>query len=56
MVRLEEMSREELIEVVKMKDELLNELKDEIGAYRMLVDELQTKLGIMEHNFSGNGD
>lgn len=56
MVKLEEMSREELIEVIRMKDELLKELKEEVAAYRTLVDELQLKLGMREHNFSGNGD
>lgn len=41
MVKLEEMSREDLIEVIRMKDELLKELKEEIAAYRALVEELQ---------------
>lgn len=55
MVRLDEMNREELIEVVKMKDELIRELKEEIDAYKTLVDELQIKLG-KSNNYTGNGD
>lgn len=56
MVKLEDMSKEELLEVIRMKDELIKELKDEVDAYRTLVDELQAKLGIRDQNFSGNGD
>ncbi|MDI9514175.1 MAG: hypothetical protein GX384_04920 [Clostridiaceae bacterium] len=56
MVKLEEMSREDLIEVIRMKDELLKELKEEIAAYRALVEELQIKLGLRDYNFSGHGD
>lgn len=56
MVKLEEMSKEELLEVIRMKDELIQELKEEIAAYRTLVEELQTKLGMRDNNFSGNGD
>ncbi|HOP72300.1 MAG TPA: hypothetical protein PLO77_03510 [Thermoclostridium caenicola] len=56
MVKLEEMSREELIEIVRMKDGLIKELKEEVAAYRVLVEELQSKLGMRENNFSGNGD
>ncbi len=56
MVRLDEMSRDELIEVVHLKDELLAELREEIDAYKALVEELQTKLGVLEHTYTGNGD
>lgn len=56
MVNVEQMSREELIEVIKVKDELLKELREEVDAYRTLVDELQEKLGIREYPYSGNGD
>jgi len=56
MVKLEEMSREELIEVIKMKDELISELKEELSAYRTLVEELQAKLGMRDYNYSGHGD
>ncbi|NLU52887.1 MAG: hypothetical protein GXX10_08515 [Clostridiaceae bacterium] len=56
MVNLEQMSREELIEVIKIKDELLKELREELEAYRQLVSELQAKLGIVDYPYSGNGD
>jgi len=56
MVKLQEMSREELLEVIKMKDEIIKELRDEVEAYRALVDELQSRLGMKESNFSGYGD
>lgn len=44
MIGIEEMSREELLEVIRMKDELLKELREELDAYQVLVDELQAKL------------
>ncbi len=56
MVKLEEMSKEEIIEVVRIKDELLRELREEIEAYRVLVEELQAKLGVKEYPYTGNGD
>lgn len=56
MVNLEQMSREELIEVVRIKDALINELREELEAYRELVSELQAKLGMNEYPYSGNGD
>lgn len=56
MLNVEQMSKEELIEVIKVKDELLKELREEIDAYRALVDELHGKLGMREHSYSGNGD
>lgn len=56
MVNLEQMSKEEIIEVVKVKDELLKELREEVDAYRVLVEELQAKLGIKEYPYTGNGD
>ncbi len=56
MVNLEQMTREELIEVIRIKDELLKELREEIDAYRELVDELQIKLGVKDIPYSGNGD
>lgn len=56
MIRLEEMNREELMEVIRIKDDLLSELKEEVDCYRILVEELQTKLGIKEYQYSGNGD
>lgn len=56
MVILEEMSKEEIIEVVRIKDELLKELREEIEAYRVLVEELQAKLGVKDYPYTGNGD
>lgn len=56
MVQLDKMSKEELIEVIKVKDELLKELREEVDAYRELVDELQEKLGIKDFHYTGNGD
>ena len=44
MIGIEEMTREELLEVIRMKDELLKELREELDAYQVLVDELQAKL------------
>jgi len=56
MIGLEEMSREELLEVIRMKDMLLKELKGEIGAWQQLVEELQQKLGLHDTHYTGNGD
>jgi hypothetical protein len=42
MKELLEMSREELFEVVRIKDALIKELRGEIGIYQELVRELQT--------------
>ncbi|MCX7772165.1 MAG: hypothetical protein N2376_03525 [Clostridia bacterium] len=50
------MTKEELIEVIRVKDELLKELREEIEAYRVLVEELQAKLGIKDYPYTGNGD
>jgi len=41
MVRLNEMSREELLEVVAIKDQIITELKEEIKTYQELIRELQ---------------
>jgi hypothetical protein len=56
MVNLDKMSREELIEVIRVKDQLLKELREEIEAYALLVEELRGKLGKSDHTYSGNGD
>ena len=37
MIRLEDMSREELLEVIRMKDALMKELKEEIRCWQQLV-------------------
>ena len=56
MVQLDKMSREELIEVIRIKDELLKEQREEIDAYSVLVEELREKLGLSDFIYSGNGD
>jgi hypothetical protein len=56
MVKLEEMSRDELIEVIRIKDILMSELKEELEAYKALVEELQIKLGLRNSDYSGSGD
>lgn len=56
MVRLDKMTRDELIEVIRIKDGIIKELKDEIDAYKALVEELREKLGISDFYYSGNGD
>jgi len=55
MIKLADMSKEELLEVIRIKDELLREQQEELKAYRELVEELQEKLG-MKYPFPGNGD
>ncbi len=56
MIRLEEMDRDELLGVVRMKDMQIRELKAELAAWQQLVDELQQKADGAEVPFSGNGD
>lgn len=56
MVGIDKMSREELIEVIRIKDELMKELREEVDAYRTLVEELQLKLGLKDIPYTGNGD
>ncbi len=41
MVSLSEMSREELLEVVAIKDEIISELREEIKNYQELIREMQ---------------
>lgn len=41
MVKLDEMSREELLEVIAIKDQMLAELREEIKHYQELIRELQ---------------
>lgn len=56
MVNIEEMTKEELLEIIRVKDELLKELREEVDAYRALVEELQEKLGLGDFHYTGNGD
>ena len=55
MVNLEDMSKEELLEIIRIKNELLKEQREELDAYRELVEELQLRLD-MKYPFQGNGD
>ncbi len=41
MVKLNEMSREELLEVIAIKDQMLAELREEIKYYQELIREIQ---------------
>jgi len=41
MVRLEDMSREELLAVIEMKDKIIADLKKEIEVYTELIKELR---------------
>ncbi|MGI6085462.1 MAG: hypothetical protein ACOYIF_08450 [Acetivibrionales bacterium] len=56
MVQIDKMTKEELLEVIRIKDELIKELREELDSYRELVDELQAKLGTKDITFTGNGD
>ncbi len=56
MIQVDKMTKEELLEVVRIKDELLKELREEIDAYRELVEEFKAKLGNKESIYTGNGD
>lgn len=41
MVKLQEMSREELLEVIRIKDQIIKELRAEIQDYQELIHEIQ---------------
>ncbi|HHU90625.1 MAG TPA: hypothetical protein GXZ22_06165 [Clostridiaceae bacterium] len=56
MVQIDKMTKEELLEVLRIKDQLLKEQREELEAYRELVEELRAKLGINDSPFTGNGD
>ncbi|NLB77285.1 MAG: hypothetical protein GX796_00115 [Clostridiaceae bacterium] len=56
MVEIDKMTKDELLEIVRIKDELLKEQREELDAYRELVEELHAKLGIKDSTYSGNGD
>ncbi|MCR4435652.1 MAG: hypothetical protein QHH06_09905 [Clostridiales bacterium] len=45
MKSVENMTREELMEVIRIKDSLIRELREEIEAYRQLVRELMENYG-----------
>lgn len=44
MKELKDMTREELLEVIRIKDIMNRELNEELEAYRQLADELHKKL------------
>lgn len=46
MKELKDMTREELMEVIGIKDALIAELKDEVKIYRELAEQLQAKLEV----------
>jgi len=56
MVQLDKMTREELLEVIRIKDQLIKEQQEELEAYRELVEELRAKLGLNDSLYTGNGD
>ncbi len=56
MILLEDMNREELLGVIRMKDAQIKELKGELAAWQQLVEELQLKLGVEDTHYTGNGD
>ncbi len=41
MISLNEMTREELLEIVKIKDKMIQELKEEVISYQILIRQLQ---------------
>lgn len=41
MVKLNEMNREELLEVIAIKDQMLAQLREEIQYYQELINEMQ---------------
>lgn len=45
MKQLVDMDREELLEVIRIKDALIRELREELSLYQSLAQELQKKLG-----------
>jgi hypothetical protein len=44
MKELKDMTREELLEIIRIKDVMLRELHEELEAYQLLVNELQGNL------------
>ena len=42
------MSKEELIEVIKIKDDIITEIRTEIDLYQQIISELREKLSIYE--------
>jgi len=56
MVQLDKMTREELLEVIRIKDQLIKEQQEEIEAYKELVEEYRARLGLTDSIYTGNGD
>lgn len=54
MAELNEMIREELLEVIWIKDILIKELRDEIVIYEQLAKELQNKISNLNTIQQGN--
>ena len=43
MKTLEEMNREELLEIIEVKNQIIKELETEIALYQKLIEEIKTK-------------
>lgn len=56
MIQLDEMNRDELIAVLQMKNTQIRNLEEELDAYRVLVEELQARLGTLPASENGYGD
>ncbi len=56
MINVDQMSREELIELLETKNELIKTLREEVEAYRTLIEELHTRFDVKDFTFTGNGD
>jgi len=56
MVPIDKMTREELLEVIKIKDQLIKEQQEELEAYKELVEELRAKNGLSDSLYTGSGD
>ena len=46
MIEVNEMSREQLLEVIRIKNILIKDLRNEIEIYEQLAKDLQTKLAL----------
>lgn len=43
MKELKDMTRDELLEVIRIKDILMKEMREELEAYQKIIEELQNK-------------
>lgn len=56
MIRLEDMEKDELLGVIRLKDSQIKELIQELACWQQLVEELQQKYGVIDNQYTGNGD